>query len=172
MSTASDKRESHIVEYLLFVWQMEDLARAADFDSGVIRSLFDGVDGPDLEWLLQLSNDMNREGLKEIGHVAHANETLTELALLHDLLTGPLEDPAYIKSFENAQPFLVELQEKEQGGSSVRHPIEQMLTALYGWLVLRMKKKTISVETEAAMVAIRQMANTLARGHVRVYEGR
>jgi very-short-patch-repair endonuclease len=52
------------------------------------------------------------------------------------------------------------------------HPTEQMLTALYGWLVLRMKKETISVETEAAMVAIRQMANVLARGHIRVYEGR
>ena len=39
MSTASEKRETHIVEYLLFVWQMEDLARAAGFDAGVIRSL-------------------------------------------------------------------------------------------------------------------------------------
>ena len=172
MSTASEKRETHIVEYLLFVWQMEDLARAAGFDAGVIRSLFNGVDCPDLEWLLQLSKDMSREGLQEIGHVSHATETLTELALLHDLLTGPMEDPAYVKVFESAQPFLTELQEKKQGGGSMMHPTEQMLTALYGWLVLRMKKETVSVETEAAMVAIRQMANSLARGHIRVYEGR
>ena len=172
MSTASDKRESHIVEYLLFVWQMEDLVRAADFDAGVIRSLFKGEDGPDLEWLLQLSNDMSSEDLKKSGHVAHANETLTELALLHDLLTGPMEDQDYVKAFERAKPFLLELQEKKQGNSGMQHPTEQMLTALYGWLVLRMKKETISVETEAAMVAIRQMANTLARGHIRIYKGR
>ena len=172
MSTASDKRESHIVEYLLFVWQMEDLARAADFDTGVIRSLFDGADGPDLQWLLQLSKDMSREGLKEVGHVSHATETLTELALLHDLITGPMEDLDYMKAFETAQPFLVELQEKKQGSAAAMHPTEQMLTALYGWLILRLKKETVSVETEAAMVAIRQMANTLARGHIRVYEGR
>jgi lipopolysaccharide biosynthesis protein len=172
MSTAVDKRESHIVEYLLFVWQMEDLARAADFEVGAIRSMFNGVDSPDLEWLLKLTQDMKKEGLQEKGHVAHAIETLTELALLHDLLTGPMEDSNYVKTFESAQPFLTELQEKKQGAGSMMHPTEQMLTALYGWLVLRMKKETISVETEAAMVAIRQMANVLARGHIRVYEGR
>jgi very-short-patch-repair endonuclease len=46
-----------------------------------------------------------------------------------------------------------------------------MLTALYGWLVLRMKKEEVSLETEAAMVAIREMANALAKGHVKVYSG-
>ncbi len=172
MNTALEKRESHIVEYLLFVWQMEDLARAAGFDAGVIRSLFDGHDGPDLEWLLQLAQDMSRENLQKAGHVGHAMETLTELALLHDLITGPMEDQNYVKAFENARPFLTELQEKNNGADSMMHPTEQMLTALYGWLVLRMKKETVSVETEAAMVAIRQMANALARGHIRVYEGR
>jgi very-short-patch-repair endonuclease len=67
---------------------------------------------------------------------------------------------------------LLELQEKKSSKNQYQHPVEQMLTALYGWLVLRMKKEAVSVETEAAMVAIRKMANTLARGHIRVYEGR
>jgi hypothetical protein len=46
-----------------------------------------------------------------------------------------------------------------------------MMTALYGWLVLRLRKETVSLETEAALVAIKGMANALARGHVRIYRG-
>jgi len=46
-----------------------------------------------------------------------------------------------------------------------------MLTALYGWLVLRMRKEEVSLETEAAMVAIREIANSLAKGHIRIYSG-
>jgi very-short-patch-repair endonuclease len=52
-----------------------------------------------------------------------------------------------------------------------KHPVERMLTALYGWLVLRMRKEEVSLETEAAMVAIREMANSLAKGHIRIYSG-
>ena len=172
MSTAADKRSNHIVEYLLYVWQMEDVVRAAEFDSGVIRAMFNGQDGPDLEWMLELAQAMKKEELQEQGHVAHAMETLTELALLHDLITGPMEDSDYVKIFKDADPLLLELQEKKSSKNQYQHPVEQMLTALYGWLVLRMKKEAVSVETEAAMVAIRKMANTLARGHIRVYEGR
>ncbi|MGY8941257.1 MAG: DUF4924 family protein [Flavobacteriales bacterium] len=172
MNTALDKRANHIVEYLLYVWQMEDVVRAAEFDSGVIRAMFNGQDGPDLEWMLELAQAMKKEGLQDHGHVAHAMETLTELALLHDLITGPMEDSDYVKIFKDADPLLLELQEKKSSKDQYQHPVEQMLTALYGWLVLRMKKEAVSVETEAAMVAIRKMANTLARGHIRVYEGR
>ena len=42
MNTALDKRANHIVEYLLYVWQMEDVVRAAEFDSGVIRAMLNG----------------------------------------------------------------------------------------------------------------------------------
>jgi len=39
-------------------------------------------------------------------------------------------------------------------------------------LVLKIKKEEVSLETQAAMQPIREMANALARGHVRVYQGK
>lgn len=171
MTTAAEKKDSHIVEYVLYVWQMEDVVRATGFDSGAIRSLFGGEDGPDLDWVLTLSQDMVREGLHEDGHVSHVQETLTELALLHDLLTGPMEDANYVDAYKQAEPLLSDF-EREKMKSGMHHPTEVMLTALYGWLVLRLKKEPISLETNAALVAIRSMANALARGHIRVYQGR
>ena len=32
MTTAEEKRDQHIVEYILYVWQMEDLVRAVNLD--------------------------------------------------------------------------------------------------------------------------------------------
>lgn len=52
------------------------------------------------------------------------------------------------------------------------HPVEQLMVGLYGWLVLRMKKEAVSAETESAMVGLRNWANALARGHMKVYYGK
>ena len=170
MTTAAIKKESHIVEYVLYVWQMEDVARAAKFDVGALRSMFAGQEDEDLEWILELARTMKRERLEETGHVFFVQATLTEMALLHDLLMGPMEDPIYVKSFQAAEPLLNELNERKMKGD-YSHPVERMLTALYGWLVLRMRKEEVSLETEAAMVAIREMANSLAKGHLKIYSG-
>ena len=46
MSTAAAKKNAHIVEYVLYVWQMEDLVRAAQFSETAIEGLFNGEGGP------------------------------------------------------------------------------------------------------------------------------
>ena len=91
-----------------------------------------------------------------------------ELAHLHELLLGAMADAEYKEAFESAEPFL-----KELGAKSERqvHPVEQLVIGLYGWLVLRMKKEKVSAETEAAMVGLRNWANALAKGHLKVYYG-
>lgn len=172
MTTADQKREQHIVEYLLYVWQMEDLVRALGFDAGAIRGVMGSGAEADLVWMLQLARDMENQKLLESGHVDHATETMTELALLHDLLMGPMEDKAYVRAYESARPHLDEMLQRAGESQKMEHPVVSMMTALYGWLVLRMKRERIATETESSMVAIRAMANALARGHVRVYQGR
>ena len=37
MILAESKKKAHIVEYLLFLWQIEDLVRAAGFDPNVLE---------------------------------------------------------------------------------------------------------------------------------------
>ena len=89
MSTAAAKKNAHIVEYVLYVWQMEDLVRAAQFSETAIEGLFNGEGGADCDWLLKLNTQMQREKLEEKGHISDVLEVQTELALLHDLLTVP-----------------------------------------------------------------------------------
>ena len=80
-----------------------------------------------------------------------------------------MADAAYKSAFDQASPFVKELAAKTE---KEVHPVEQLVIGLYGWLVLRLQKKTVSAETEAAMVGLRNWANELARGHLRVYYGK
>jgi hypothetical protein len=88
--------------------------------------------------------------------------------MLHEMLIGPSEDVAYKEAFETAKSHLDAL--GKSAGSEPQHPVMAMLTGLYGWLLLRMKKEAVSAETNASMAALRNMANALARGHKRIYQ--
>ena len=114
-----------------------------------------------------LAQSMRLEGKEASGHITQVSEPLVELAHLHEMLIGALEDLRYKEAFETAQPFLKELSAKQN--DEAVHPVEQLLIGLYGWLILRMKKQLISPESEAGFVAFRNWANALARGHIKVY---
>lgn len=163
-------KAAHIVEYVLYLWQVEDLVRAAGFDEGTLRSMVEDQGEDEVRWLLNYAQIMQREGVREQGHTGEANQALTELAMLHDLLLTTLKDADYRAAHEAAMPFLKELEGKNaQAGVRAMHPIELVCVTLYGWLVLRMSKREVSAETEAAMVAVRNLANALGTGHRRVY---
>ena len=176
MTLSESKKKAHIVEYILFLWQIEDLIRAADFNPEILENWAEDTanqEGTDpekeKEWIVALAADMRSQGKVEQGHASSVREPLVELAHLHEMLVGPLEDLRYKEAFDTAEPMIKELSAKQPGPSG--HPVEQLLIALYGWLMLRMKKQAVSAETEAGFVAFRNWANALAKGHIRVYYG-
>ncbi|WP_289686824.1 DUF4924 family protein, partial [Muribaculum intestinale] len=70
MYTASQKRKENIAEYLLYMWQIEDLIRANNLDIDKIRSsIIDLYDLPPEkkkemeEWYESLIDMMRREGV-------------------------------------------------------------------------------------------------------------
>ena len=176
MILAEIKKKAHIVEYILFLWQIEDLIRAAQFDPNVLEKWAEDTANSEgsepekeKEWILSMAADMRRQGKTESGHVASVSETMVELAHLHEMLIGPMEDKRYKESFEIAAPMMKELSAKQLGPAS--HPVEQLLVVLYGFLMLRLQKQSISAETESGFVAFRNWANALAKGHIQVYYG-
>lgn len=174
MTFAEIKKKEHIIEYILFLWQIEDLIRAADFTPEILEHwAMETADregtNPDKEkdWIVSIAQEMRAQGKEESGHVLTVSEPMVELAHLHEMLLGPLDDLRYKEAFDTANPMLGDLVAKQK--KDVSHPIEQLLIGLYGWLLLRMKKQTISPETESGFVALRNWANVLAKGHLRVY---
>ena len=176
MILADSKKKAHIVEYILFLWQIEDLIRAAQFNPAVLEKWAEDTansEGSDpereKEWIVGLAADMRSQGKIESGHIASVSETMVELAHLHEMLLGPLDDKRYSESFKTAVPLLKEISAKQPGPEG--HPVEQLLVALYGFLILRLQKQSISAETESGFIAFRNWANALAKGHIKVYYG-
>ena len=173
MTIADSKKRTHIVDFILYTWQMEDLIRAAQFQPRLLeewaenQAQAEGTD-PDAErqWLMALAEDLRQSGAVEKGHATLVKDAMAELAHLHELLLGMLQDSQYQEAFEQAKPLLEDLSDRLP---TQAHPVEQLALALYGWMVLRLKKEAISAETEAAMRGLRNWANALAKGHIQVY---
>ena len=75
MFIAQEKRKNNILEYILYMWQVENIIRACKFDidlikSNVIAQL--GLTNNDkelvVEWYLDLIQQMKSQNLQQTGH--------------------------------------------------------------------------------------------------------
>lgn len=99
MIIASQKRKENIAEYLLYMWQIEDMIRANGLDMDKItaniidRSQLTAQQRHDMtEWYESLIDMMRREGVTESGHLQINRNTVTSMAELHQAL---LKDPKF-----------------------------------------------------------------------------
>lgn len=165
MIIASAKRKENIAEYLLYMWQIEDLIRAYGLDIDKIReNIIDRF--PDLteaqrremtEWYESLIEMMRSEGVEKSGHLQLNRNILSSLVELHQAL---LKDPKYADysaEFYKTLPAIVELRAK--AGEAKSGEIETCFNALYGMLLMRLQQKTITPETQDA---IRQISKFIA----------
>lgn len=168
MLTASAKKKENIAEYLLYMWQIEDLIRAFNLDIDRIQANL--VDAhKDLtptqrkemtEWYESLIDMMRREGVAEKGHL-QLNKNV--VLALDDLNARLVKDPKYAKyaaEYYKTLPLIVELRSK--AGENKKGEIETLFDFLYGLLLLRMQGKEISKETQAAQTAVAHFLGTLA----------
>lgn len=169
MFTASQKRQENIAEYLLYMWQIEDLIRANDLDLDKIRenvidrftSLTDEQRHEMSEWYESLIDMMRREGVEKKGHLQINRNVLSSLVDLHQTLLKDPEFAEYTAEFYRTLPYIVELRSK--AGEEKPGEIETCFNALYGMLMMRLQKKEISEETLAAIKQISRFIAVLAR---------
>jgi len=163
MTIAEQKKNENICEYILYIWQMEDLLRSVSLDADALFSKFGFEDdeGSEAEknWFRNLAKQMKTEKLEKTGHLSEIHTILTELFLLHDTLIGIIKDKTYLAAHKNSEGFLKTLMKKASGQ---QNPIEHILIALYGLLILRLQKKQIHSETEKAMNSFSQQIALLS----------
>lgn len=153
-------KQQNIAEYLLYMWQVEDLIRAYGFDREHIRrhfvepysSLTDEQRKELMQWYDDLMEMMRREGVAEQGHVQLNRNVIVWLTDLHLRLLRSPKFPYYSAAYYKALPFIVELRAK---GADMETPeLETCFNALYGVLLLKLQKKEISEETQKAIKVI------------------
>lgn len=172
MYIAKKIRETSIAEYLLYMWQIEDLIRAYGCSLPRIRKEYiskfsdytDEQKEEEADWFGNLIRMMNEEGKREAGHLSINNVVLQDLADLHQQLLESNRFPFYNAEYYKVLPFIVELRRK---GNADAGEIETCLNALYGIMVLRLKQKEISPETEHAIKEISTFIGMLSDYYIK-----
>ena len=176
MITASIKKRENIAEYLLYMWQIEDLIRANGLDIDKIQTTI--IDQyKDLseqqrkdmhDWYESLIDMMRREGVIEKGHLQINKNVIIQLEDLHRRLLNDTKYASYSAQFYHTLPIIVELRAK--AGENKDGEIETCFNALYGILLLRLQGKEISEETKQATAQISKFLAVLAMYYKKDYE--
>ncbi|MDR1583212.1 MAG: DUF4924 family protein [Prevotellaceae bacterium] len=159
MLIAKKKRKENIAEYILYMWQIEDLLRALNFDKDLIyRTLVEPVEVTNekkqeiIYWYLGIIDLLKEEKKEDAGHNYHSLHVIRELNDLHLSLLE--KDSKYKELFFAAQDDIVLFREKSAKKTS---DIEIAFDALYAKLLLKMKHEQISSETLEAFDRITAM---------------
>ncbi|MDE6480296.1 MAG: DUF4924 family protein [Muribaculaceae bacterium] len=169
MITASQKKRENIAEYLLYMWQIEDLIRAFGLDLDRIQenivNRHDGISEEQRkemsEWYESLIDMMRREGVVEKGHL-QINKNV--IIALDDLNASLVKDPKYAKyaaEYYKVLPLIVEL--RARAGENKVGEMETLFNFLYGILMLKIQGKEISQETLDAAKEVSHFVGTLAQ---------
>lgn len=91
MLIALQKRRENIAEYILYIWQVEDLLRALQFSpEAIYATLVAKTEGTDeqqkeniFNWYMQIVELLRKEGKTEKGHIDHTLHLIADLHNLH-----------------------------------------------------------------------------------------
>ena len=168
MINASIKKRENIAEYLLYMWQIEDLIRANNLDIDKIQEsiidkytdLSDQQRKEMREWYESLIDMMRREGVAESGHLQINKNVILALNDLNQRLLNDSKFASYSAQYYHTLPIIVELRAK--AGDNKKGEIETCFDALYGILLLRLQGKEISEETLQAASQISKFLAVLS----------
>lgn len=165
MKIARQKRRENIAEYILYIWQLEDLLRALEFSPEKIYATLVAshkeLDAQSqqvmLDWYMDMVNLLQAEGKSAKGHLEHTEHLIADLEDLHEhLLLAPI-GKNYAATFASLAPELPKLGE----GSD----IELCFRALYSVILCRLK----GVDNEQYINDVLELVSPVIAQLVQIY---
>ncbi len=168
MIIADKLKQTNRAEYLLYLWQVEDLLRVYDCNEDRIRNEYlsqfqisDDQRARMAQWYADLCEMMRSEGKRVHGHLQLCCNILQELTELHNALLRSSHFPYYREMYYKVLPYIVELRSKSKTAPSTADEapangcpdepeLETCFDFLYGLMVLRLQGKTVSESTQRA----------------------
>lgn len=176
MKIAQQLKEKNIAEYLIYMWQVEDMIRANGCDIEKIKKniveaypLTEEQKVELTQWYIDLIEMMRRENVMEKDHLQINKNIITWLTDLHLQLLRSSKFPYYSAAYYKALPYIVELRAK--GANKEEPELETCFEALYGILLLKLQKKEISEETKKAQQAISGLLAMLSNYYIEDKKG-
>lgn len=160
-------KQENIAEYLLYMWQVEDLIRANHLNideleaNYISRFHLPTAEHAEMkEWYENLIEMMRSDGVAEKGHIQINKNILVWLTDLHLQLLKSPKYPFYSATYYKALPLIVELRRK--AGDEQTGELETCFNALYGLMMLRLQGRPVSEDTSRAMSTISQFIGMLS----------
>ena len=159
MQTARLKRKENIAEYILYIWQLEDLLRAMQFSPEAVYSQLVGkqqADGVEKQaaflWYMDIANLLKSEGKEEVGHIDHTMHLIKDLNELHGSLLLLPSGEKYRQVFAplaEVLPLLKERMEKPDMSD-----VEFAMRALYSVMLYRIKGDVGHLQYQKDVLAV------------------
>ncbi|MFQ3579543.1 MAG: DUF4924 family protein [Bacteroidales bacterium] len=167
MIIAKQKRKENIAEYILYMWQLEDILRALNFDLQKIEELIISRYSRELyshaeirQWYKDMIEAMYAEGIRDKGHLMHTNYIIQDLSDLNIRILQENSDKEYKELFYKILPAISEIIQNSRG--EIKNEIHACFTALYVKLLYRLEKKEINPVAQDSMNSISNLISRLA----------
>lgn len=167
MDPLAKRRQENIAGYVIALWQVEDMLRAAGLDMAKVDELLLGGMEGDAQaraalrgWYAGLVARMQQQGLQRSGHLEEGREVVRELEQLHAALLESLADEAYAALHAEAQAALRSLPAPKDPAIGL---VERALMAVYGVMALRTKGVAITPATAEADALLRRFLDRLSQ---------
>lgn len=166
MLIAQKLRKENIAEYLLYMWQVEDIIRANNLKlEDIEKSVIEKYNQPDnikkeiSEWFESLIDMMRREEVVESGHLHINNNIVIVLNDIHNQLIKSTKHADYVALYYKTLPYIVELRSK---GNKNISEVETCFDGLYAYLLMKLKGQQISQQTTQALAQISDFLRLLS----------
>jgi flagellin-specific chaperone FliS len=171
MLIAREKYKTNIVEYILYMFNIEDVIRANKLDITLLeKAIISKYNLPEKQideirqWYIDLIAQMIKDDVQETGHISSIRELIFKLNDLHIELLNSLDQERYLELYHWATDYIKELKSK------MNHPemteIEVCLNGLYAFMLMKMKGLEVTMETSEAMGIFSQMMRFLSKKYM------
>ena len=167
MLIAQQKRKENLAEYILYLYQVENLIRAFHLDMDLINEKLVANYKTDKKtrqeislWYKNLVAMMEKEGKQGKGHLQFLSNLVNDLYEFHLRLMHTEAEPMYISVFKAVAGLLNELKQKNP---VAENDVQVAIDGVYGYLLLKIQKKEITLETGEAVKRLSQWLGNLSK---------
>lgn len=171
MLIAHQLRKTNIAEYILYMWQVEDLLRACLLDHDQIRSQLVSRFEVDVDkkkeieaWYTNVAIMMEKEHIQEKGHLQVVTNLVNDLNEFHLKMIEVQKDQEYVRLYLSNRDAISDF--LQQSGSNQENEVEACLNALYGLMILKLKNAEISSQTKKSIEGFGQLIGHLSARYI------
>ncbi len=171
MLIAQELRKTNIAEYILYMWQVEDLLRACSFNPELIdKKLVSRFNADEktsaaiADWYNNLALVMEKEHIRQNGHLQVISNLVNDLNEFHLKMIETQSDGDYMRLYRMNHDAISEFVRKSD--KSVENEVEACLNALYGVLLLKLKNAEISFLTQNTIEGFGRMIGHLSARYI------